>query len=87
GVASFAISYASAWCIRKTNSTTYSMAGALNKLPIAMFAMLYFDDAVNLGGVVAVMLGFLAGLLYTRAKTSQQQSKETASYIPMHNKD
>ena len=28
------ISYGSAWCVRVTSSTTYSMVGALNKLPI-----------------------------------------------------
>ena len=64
-----------------------SMAGALNKLPIAVFAMLYFNDVVTLGGIAAVVLGFLAGLVYTKAKIIQQKKKDKAGYIPMHNKD
>ncbi|KAI9597170.1 GDP-mannose transporter [Syncephalis fuscata] len=81
------VAYASSWCIRKTNSTTYSMAGALNKLPIAVFAMFYFDDVVTIGGIAAVILGFLAGLVYTKAKINQQEKKEKADYIPLHSKD
>jgi GDP-mannose transporter len=63
------------------------MAGALNKLPVAVFAMLYFDDAITVGGVSAVVLGFLAGLVYTKAKIIQQEQKNKTSYIPMHGKD
>lgn len=36
GLSSVFISYTSAWCVRVTSSTTYSMVGALNKLPIAL---------------------------------------------------
>ncbi|RKP06466.1 GDP-mannose transporter [Thamnocephalis sphaerospora] len=80
GVASFGIGYASSWCIRTTNSTTYSMVGALNKLPIAVFAMFYFGDKMTVGGALAVLLGFLAGLIYTQAKIRQQQA--SASELP-----
>ncbi|KAJ1536320.1 GDP-mannose transporter into the lumen of the Golgi [Nowakowskiella sp. JEL0078] len=45
GVSGFAISYGSTWCVRVTSSTTYSMVGALNKLPIAIAGMLFFEDA------------------------------------------
>ncbi|OMH80085.1 GDP-mannose transporter [Zancudomyces culisetae] len=67
-ISAFAISYTSAWCIRTTSSTTYSMTGALNKLPIAVFSMLWFPDPVSFGAVLAVILGFSAGILYTHAK-------------------
>ncbi|OLY84777.1 GDP-mannose transporter [Smittium mucronatum] len=75
GISAFAISYTSAWCLRTTSSTTYSMVGALNKLPIAVFAMLFFPDPVTLGGVLAVIFGFGAGLVYTQAKNNLK--KET----------
>ncbi|KAJ3002042.1 GDP-mannose transporter into the lumen of the Golgi, partial [Thoreauomyces humboldtii] len=52
GVSSFGISYSTAWCMRVTSSTTYSMVGALNKLPIAVAGMLFFDDAITFGGVL-----------------------------------
>ncbi|PVU97708.1 hypothetical protein BB561_000364 [Smittium simulii] len=68
GISAFMISYTSAWCLRTTSSTTYSMVGALNKLPISIFAMLWFPDPVTVGGVFAVMFGFAAGIVYTKAK-------------------
>ena len=75
GFSAFAISYCSAWCIRTTSSTTYSMVGALNKLPIAIFAMIWFSDPVSMGGILAVLLGFSAGLVYTHAKNVQKREQ------------
>ena len=51
GVSSIFISYASAWCVRVTSSTTYSMVGALNKLPIALSGLIFFDAPVTLPSV------------------------------------
>lgn len=69
GCTAFSISYASSWCVRITNSTTYSMVGALNKLPIAIFGMIAFRDvSVNIGTVASIFVGFLSGIVYTFAK-------------------
>ncbi|KAJ2750365.1 GDP-mannose transporter into the lumen of the Golgi [Coemansia nantahalensis] len=81
GVAAFAISYCSPWCLRTTSSTTYSMIGALNKLPIALFAMLWFPDPITAGGVLAVLLGFAAGLVYTHAKNVLKREKPSGSQV------
>ncbi|KAJ1943494.1 GDP-mannose transporter into the lumen of the Golgi [Linderina macrospora] len=81
GVAAFAISYCSPWCLRTTSSTTYSMIGALNKLPIALFAMLWFPDPITAGGVLAVMLGFAAGLVYTHAKNIQKRDAPQGAQV------
>lgn len=51
GLSSVFISYTSAWCVRVTSSTTYSMVGALNKLPIALSGLVFFDAPVTLAGV------------------------------------
>lgn len=51
GLSSIFISYASAWCVRVTTSTTYSMVGALNKLPIAISGIVFFDAPVTFGSV------------------------------------
>jgi hypothetical protein len=48
-----------------------SMVGALNKLPVAASGMVFFGDPVSFGSVTAVMVGFLAGVLYAIAKTNQ----------------
>nr|CAG8616640.1 14648_t:CDS:2 [Entrophospora candida] len=69
----FTISYASAWCIRVTSSTTYSMVGALNKLPMAASGMIFFGDPTTFGSVSAVLVGFFSGVLYSIAKKEQQR--------------
>ncbi|KAJ3169453.1 GDP-mannose transporter into the lumen of the Golgi [Geranomyces variabilis] len=81
GISSFGISYSTAWCMRVTSSTTYSMVGALNKLPIAVAGMLFFDDNVTLGGVCGVVIAFLAGIVYSHAKNMQNSAgvKPTSS--------
>ncbi|KAJ3283425.1 GDP-mannose transporter into the lumen of the Golgi [Borealophlyctis nickersoniae] len=73
-VCSFAIGYSTSWCVRVTSSTTYSMVGSLNKLPIAVAGMLFFDDAVTFAGVLAVLIAFAAGILYSHAKSTLQRS-------------
>jgi len=71
GLATIFISYCSAWCIRVTSSTTYSMVGALNKLPIAVSGFIFFDAPVTFGSVSAIFIGFASGVVYTWAKVRQ----------------
>lgn len=75
GVGTIFISYCSAWCIRVTSSTTYSMVGALNKLPIALSGLIFFDAAVTFGSVSAIFIGFVSGLVYAWAKVRQSAVK------------
>lgn len=76
GLATIFISYCSAWCIRVTSSTTYSMVGALNKLPIAVSGLIFFAAPVTFGSVTAIIIGFASGLVYAWAKVRQgQQAK------------
>ncbi|KAH8832572.1 GDP-mannose transporter [Flagelloscypha sp. PMI_526] len=75
GAAAVGISFTTAWCIRVTSSTTYSMVGALNKLPVAASGMLFFGDAVTVGSVSAIGVGFIAGVLYAVAKNNQKRAE------------
>jgi GDP-mannose transporter len=75
GLATIFISYASAWCIRVTSSTTYSMVGALNKLPIAVSGLVFFDAPVTFGSVSAIFIGFVSGIVYAWAKVRQSAAK------------
>ncbi|CAI5756682.1 unnamed protein product [Candida verbasci] len=84
GASSVGISYCSAWCVRVTSSTTYSMVGALNKLPIALSGLIFFDAAVNFWSVSSIFVGFIAGLVYAVAK--QKQQKDTQQQLPTTNK-
>lgn len=73
GATSVGISYCSGWCIRVTSSTTYSMVGALNKLPIALSGLIFFDAPVNFFSISSIFLGFSAGLVYVVAKQKQKE--------------
>ncbi|KAG2237353.1 hypothetical protein INT48_009481 [Thamnidium elegans] len=77
GVSAFGMSYASAWCVRTTSSTTYSMVGSLNKLPIAISGLVFFGDVATISNVSAIFIGFVAGMVYSHAKAFPSK-KETA---------
>lgn len=82
GASSVGISYCSAWCVRVTSSTTYSMVGALNKLPIALSGLIFFNAAINIWSVSSIFVGFVSGLVYAVAK--QKQAAEKAQQLPSH---
>ncbi|KAF9457189.1 GDP-mannose transporter [Collybia nuda] len=89
GAAAVGISYTTAWCIRMTSSTTYSMVGALNKLPVAASGMLFFGDPVTVGSVSAISTGFFAGIVYAVAKKNQNLTPRQTpadSIIPLANR-
>jgi GDP-mannose transporter len=86
GVTSVFISYTSAWCIRVTSSTTYSMVGSLNKLPIAVCGLVFFDAPVTFGSVSAIGVGFISGLVYAFAKLQGSKDKDKAKGLPMTNR-
>ncbi|KAI1115038.1 hypothetical protein F5Y14DRAFT_411949 [Nemania sp. NC0429] len=73
GLGAILISYCSAWCIRVTSSTTYSMVGALNKLPLAVSGLIFFSAPVTVGSVSAIIIGFVSGIVYTWAKVRQSE--------------
>lgn len=84
GLSSIFISYTSAWCVRATSSTTYSMVGALNKLPIAISGLIFFDAPVTLPSVSAIFVGFVSGIVYAVAKT-RESSKPKTGILPTSN--
>ncbi|CCX07200.1 hypothetical protein FPQ18DRAFT_276643 [Pyronema domesticum] len=75
GLSSVLISYTSAWCVRVASSTTYSMVGALNKLPIAVSGLIFFDAPVTFPSVSAIFIGFVSGIVYALAKVKSQGVK------------
>lgn len=61
GACAMMISWSTAWCIRVTSSTTYSMVGALNKLPLALSGMLIFKEKATFLNGLAICIGFFGG--------------------------
>ena len=51
------------------------MVGALNKLPIAVSGLIFFDVPVTLGTVSAIGVGFVSGIVYTVAKVWQKEKE------------
>ena len=77
-VSAFAISYSTAWSVRVASSTTYSMVGALNKLPIAVSGIVFFAadrKAANIGNIFSIAVAFLSGIVYSAAQIWQKRKK------------
>ncbi|KAJ9465009.1 GDP-mannose transporter [Diplonema papillatum] len=68
---------ASFWCMRMTSPTTYSVVGALNKVPLALLSMYIFDQYPNMYGALGIFCALAGGVLYTivnvRATTDAAQ--------------
>jgi GDP-mannose transporter len=53
------------------------MVGALNKLPIALSGLIFFDAPVTFGSVSAIFVGFVSGIVYALAKVRQNNKPKT----------
>lgn len=52
----------------QTTATIYSLVGALNKIPVAIFGLVIFREPTNPKNLASIILGLLAGVLFVRAK-------------------
>eukprot|EP00983_Pelagomonas_calceolata_P030374 953256-Pelagomonas_calceolata.AAC.2 len=60
----------------QTTATIYSLVGALNKIPVAIFGLVIFREPTNPKNLASIILGLLAGVMFVRAK--QQPQRATA---------
>lgn len=59
------------------------MVGALNKLPIAISGLIFFDAPVTTASVSAIFVGFVSGVVYAVAKVWQKERESgQASGLP-----
>lgn len=65
----YALNLASLWCVAETSATTYSMVGALNKIPVTLLGALLFNAPINAQSAAFIAFGLLAGMTYAYAKT------------------
>jgi len=63
------------WCITSTSPTTYSMIGALNKIPITIFSVIFFHVLFTWKTAVSVSVGLSAGIVYTKAKLDMRSDQ------------
>ena len=64
-----------------------SMVGALNKLPVAASGMLFFGDAITIGSVSAIGVGFFAGVMYAIAKNNQKRLESRQGILPLSSRN
>lgn len=50
------------------------MVGALNKLPIALSGLIFFDAPITIPSVSAIGVGFVSGIVYALAKVKQSMA-------------
>lgn len=84
GFAGFFISFTTAWCLRVSPSTTYSMVGALNKLPVALSGLIFFPlerQSVNVGYLLSIAIAFCAGLVYSYAQVLKKRQEAEINKI------
>lgn len=60
------------------------MVGALNKLPIAVSGLIFFDAPVTIPSVSAIFVGFVSGIVYALAKV-RESSKPKTGILPTSN--
>ena len=69
GLTGFCLNLASLWCIEETSATTYSMIGALNKVPSSIIGIWAFGNRITWTSGAFIAFGLLSGAFYAYAKT------------------
>lgn len=77
GFVGFFLNFASLTCVSVTGPTTYAIVGSLNKIPVAVFGYLLFDDVIEAKTWFFIWVSMLGGFLYSYAKIqSSEQNRE-----------
>jgi GDP-mannose transporter len=59
------MTFASFWCMKVTSPTTYSVTGALNKIPLAVMGVFIFGHIPTMFGWLGIGVALSGGVLYT----------------------
>jgi GDP-mannose transporter len=59
------MTFATFWCMKMTSPTTYSVTGALNKIPLAVLGIVVFGHHPTLIGICGIVCALSGGLVYT----------------------
>lgn len=84
------MTFAVFWCMEMTSPTTFSVVGALNKVPIAFLGMLIFQQFPDLLGYIGICIALGGGFLYTfcniqgqRVAQKKEEEKEDRRLVNM----
>ena len=73
GCTGFALSLASFYCVKMTSPTTYSMVGAVNKVPLVIFGIWLFSTPFTVQLALYVTFSLGAGMCYAYAKLIEKR--------------
>lgn len=59
------MTFATFWCMKLTSPTTYSVTGALNKIPLALFGVFIFGHVPTPVGWLGIAIALGGGMVYT----------------------
>jgi len=68
GVNGIVIALCTMWCIEATSGSTYSMVGALNKIPSSILGIFIFRNPVSALNLVGVGIGLIGGVVFSLDK-------------------
>lgn len=70
------MTFASFWCMKVTSPTTYSVTGALNKIPLAVMGVFIFGHVPSAVGWTGIVVALSGGLWYTLLNRPPPKPKE-----------
>lgn len=70
------MTFASFWCMKVTSPTTYSVTGALNKIPLALMGIFIFGHIPSAVGWLGIAIALSGGLIYTCLNLPPSKPKE-----------
>jgi len=81
GISGFLLGVSSFWTVKITSPTTYSLVGALNKIPLTILSYFFFAAPMTDLGVASIIIGLFSAALYTVAK--QKSSSKKHELLPL----
>eukprot|EP00331_Platyophrya_macrostoma_P010899 CAMPEP_0176429796 /NCGR_PEP_ID=MMETSP0127-20121128/13903_1 /TAXON_ID=938130 /ORGANISM="Platyophrya macrostoma, Strain WH" /LENGTH=293 /DNA_ID=CAMNT_0017811627 /DNA_START=302 /DNA_END=1183 /DNA_ORIENTATION=+ len=70
------MTFASFWCMKVTSPTTYSVTGALNKIPLALMGIFIFGHMPTSVGWFGIVVALSGGVWYTWLNRPAPKPKE-----------
>eukprot|EP00128_Syssomonas_multiformis_P007338 Colp12_sorted_trinity150504_noHs@3736 len=64
------------WLVGVTSPTTYSIIGSLNKIPLTVVSVLFFDTPMTPGGQISIAFGLLSGVFFAIAKNRERENQQ-----------
>eukprot|EP00042_Codosiga_hollandica_P024491 m.103348 g.103348 ORF g.103348 m.103348 type:complete len:323 (-) comp51568_c0_seq1:166-1134(-) len=89
GVIGTGLSLSVFWLVNVTSPTTYSMIGALNKIPITIISVFVFSTVLTPQSIFSIGVGLASGIVYTYTKyleTVKRQQESLAALQKVESK-